>query len=45
MTKEEKLALMKDRHGRLKQNPKNTKSPGVVRKLERQIRKMEANNE
>ncbi len=41
MTKSEKLALMKDRYNRLKENPKDLKAPGCVRKLLRQIRLME----
>lgn len=41
MTKLEKLNLMKDRYNRLKDNPKDLKAPGCVRKLKRQIRKME----
>lgn len=45
MTKEEKLVLMKERYAKLKNNPKNVKSPGVVHKLRRRIAKMEANNE
>ncbi len=45
MTKEEKLVLLKDRYAKLSQSPKNTKSPGVVRKLARTIRNMEKTNE
>jgi hypothetical protein len=41
MVKEQKLALMKNRLATLKGSPKNIKCPGVVRKLERQVRKME----
>jgi len=41
MTREEKLVLMKERYAKLKQSPKNTKSPGVVKKLGRKIYKME----
>ena len=41
MTKEQKLAMMKDRLSVLEQNPKNVKCPGVVKKLRRQIRNME----
>jgi hypothetical protein len=40
MTKEIKLALMKDRYNRLSGSPKNIKCPGVLRKLKRQIRNM-----
>ena len=42
MTKEQTLALLKDRYNRLKENPKDLKAPGCVRKLKRQIRNMEA---
>lgn len=42
MTKEQKLALMKNRLATLVDSPKNLKCPGVVRKLRRQIRNMEA---
>ena len=41
MTKEQKLALMKDRLATLKNSDKNVKCPGVIRKLTRQIRNME----
>ena len=41
MTKLEKLSLIKDRYNRLKENPKDLKSPGAVKKLLRQIRNME----
>lgn len=41
MTSTEKLNLMKDRLGRLQNSPKNIKCPGVVRKLSRQVRKMD----
>ena len=41
MTKEQKLNLMKDRYNRLKENPKDLKAPGCVRKLKRQIRNLE----
>lgn len=41
MTKEEKLTLMKERYAKLRQSPKNTKSPGVVKKLARKISRME----
>lgn len=41
MSKAEKLALMKNRLSVLKGTLKNVKCPGVVRKLERQIRNME----
>lgn len=41
MTKEQKLALTKDRYKKLVANPKNVKCPGTVRKLARQIRNAE----
>ena len=41
MTREQKLALAKDRLATLSANPKNVKCPGVLRKLRRQIRNME----
>ena len=41
MSKEQKLALMKNRLSTLKGSSKNLKCTGVVRKLERQIRDME----
>lgn len=41
MSKQEKLALVKDRYNRLMGTPKNIKSGGVLRKLIRQIRNME----
>ena len=41
MSKEQRLALMKNRLFTLKGSPKNVKCPGIVRKLERQIRSME----
>ena len=41
MTKEAKLALMKDRLAKLQLSPKNVKCGGAVRKLKRQIDKME----
>ena len=41
MTREQKLALMKNRLIVLESNGKNVKCPGVVRKLHRQIRNME----
>ena len=42
MTKEQTLALMKERLNKLENSPKNLKCPGAVRKLRRQIRNMEA---
>lgn len=41
MTKEQKLALAKNRLARLEGTPKNIKCPGVVRKLRRQVRNAE----
>lgn len=41
MTKDEKIAIAKDRYNRLINSPKNTKCPGVVKKLRRSIRQME----
>lgn len=38
MSKENKIAITKDRYNKLKENGKNVKSPGVLRKLERQLR-------
>jgi len=41
MDKVTKLEIAKERLHKLKENNKNIKSTGVVRKLERQIRNME----
>ena len=41
MTKEEILMRKKDRLNVLKMKEKNFKSPGVVRKLEREVRNLE----
>lgn len=41
MANEAKLALMKDRLAKLQVSPKNIKCGGVVRKLRRQISRME----
>ena len=38
MTIEAKLALMEDRANKLANNPKDIKAPGVLKKLNRQIR-------
>ena len=38
MTKEQVLALKKNRLAMLSTNPKNIKCPGVLRKLRRQLR-------
>lgn len=43
MNEYEKLALMKERYNKLKESPKCLKSSGCVRKLKRQIAKMEMN--
>ena len=40
MTDAEKLVLMEERLFKLKQSPKNTKSPGVVKSLERKVRNL-----
>jgi len=41
MTEKQKLALKKNRLSRLESNGKNVESPGVIRKLRRQIRNAE----
>ena len=41
MNAQEKLALTKERYNKLKENPKNVKCGGVLRKLRRQIRNAE----
>ena len=41
MTTEKKIAIQKDRLKRLENSPKDIKSPGVVKKLTRQIRALE----
>ena len=41
MDKEFQLKTLKNRLNRLEQNGKNVKSPGIVRKLNRQIRNLE----
>lgn len=41
MDKEIKLKQLKDRRARLAESPKNIKSGGVLRKLNRQIRNLE----
>lgn len=38
MTENERIAILKDRYNKLKESPKNIKCPGVLRKLERQLR-------
>ena len=42
MTNEIKIAILKDRYNRLKESKKNEKCPGVLRKLERQLRNANA---
>lgn len=41
MTREQKLAIAKNRMKTLESNGKNVKCPGVLRKLRRQVRNME----
>lgn len=41
LTKEQKLAIAKDRFKKLNESPKNIKCSGVLRKLVRQIRNLE----
>lgn len=41
--KKDRLAELKIRLHRLKNNGRNSDSPGVIRKIERQIRNIEAN--
>lgn len=41
MTREQELALKKNRLESLQNNPKNIKSGGVVRRLKREIRSLE----
>lgn len=41
MSREQKLALMKNRLTSLQGSPKNVKCPGVVRALRREIRNLE----
>ena len=45
MNTEQRLALMKNRLTTLKGSPKNIKCPGVVKKLERQIRNIQNKTE
>lgn len=42
MNRESKLALMKDRFARLSRSEKNIKCGGVLRRLKRDIRNLEA---
>lgn len=41
MSRDAILAILKDRYNKLNGSPKNIKSPGVTRKLARQIRNLE----
>jgi len=41
MTTEQKLAIVKDRLVKLQNSQKNSKCPGVVKKLTRQVRILE----
>ena len=41
MTNAEKLTIMKDRLNRLENSPKDIKCPGVLKKVDRQIRNLE----
>lgn len=41
MTKEQELALMKNRLATLESNGKNIKSPGVIKKLRRLVKRAE----
>lgn len=43
MENKDKLLAMENRLHKLKNNGKNSDSPGVVRKLERKIRKLKQN--
>ena len=40
MTKEMKISIMEDRQNKIKARPEAFKSPGVMRKIERQIRNL-----
>lgn len=42
MTQTEKLALKKNRLATLEGSPKNTKCPGVCKRLRREVRNLEA---
>lgn len=44
MTNEEKMKLLINRQTKMIENGKNIKSPGVLRKVERQIRNYERKN-
>jgi hypothetical protein len=42
MTDESRLLILKDRLTKLENSPKNAKCPGVLRKLNRQVRNLSA---
>ncbi len=42
MTQNDKIAIMKDRYNKLKEKKINEKWPGVLRKLTRQLRSLNA---
>ena len=42
MTRENQIAILKDKINRLENSVKNTKCPGVLKKLHRQLRNLEA---
>ena len=42
MTKDQKVALLKERVNKLENRSQNIKCPGVLKKLRRQLRNMEA---
>ena len=42
MTKEQMLAIKKEKLNKLSNSPKNLKCPGVLRKLRREVRNLEA---
>lgn len=44
MTDKEKIALLESRRTKMLENGKNIKSPGVLRKVERQIRNYDKRN-
>jgi len=44
MTKEDKIVILKGRINKLRENNKNIDSNGVLKKLTRQLRNLEANS-
>lgn len=44
MTNKEKITLLESRRTKIIENGKNIKSPGVLRKIDRQIRNYEKQN-